>query len=263
LAVIGGQSPPAGTADLRPASDIFGNSVETRRESEDIDVSEYQLDIELRTDKGKGVARKLRATGRIPGVFYAPSEEATPITLDPNALDRVIKKSAAGMNTLIDVKGGDKLDGKVVLVKDIQRDPLRGVPLHADLYAIDVNKVIHVSVPIRLTGTSTGVKLDGGILDQTLREIELNCLPHAIPEEIAVDVTPLAVGDSLHVRDLALPDGVELLTDDDLSIANVALPKQVEEEAPVVEGEGEEEAGEAATDAAAAAPAEGDDKKGD
>jgi large subunit ribosomal protein L25 len=227
-------------------------------------VSEHRLDIELRSEKGKGVARKLRAAGRIPGVFYAPAEEATPITLDPQALDRLIRTSAAGMNTLIDVKGGDKLDGKVVLVKDIQRDPLKGVPLHADLYAIDVDKAIHVSVPIHLTGTATGVKLDGGILDQTLRELELNCLPRAIPEELTVDVTPLAVGDSLHVRDIALPEGVELLTDGDLSIANVALPKQVEEEEPeAVEVEGEAEAGEAPAEGAAPAPAEGDDKKGD
>ena len=224
-------------------------------------MAQNQLGIELREGKGKGVARKLRATGRIPGVYYAPSEEATPISLDPKELDRLIRTSAAGMNTLIDVKGGDQLDGKVVLVKDIQRDPLRGVPLHADLYAIDVNKKIDVSVPIHLTGTSTGVKLDGGILDQTLRELELQCLPGSIPEELQVDITELAVGDSLHVRDIALPDGVELLTDADLSIANVALPKQAEEEIPEaveveVAAEGEAPAREAA------APAEGADKKG-
>ncbi len=213
-------------------------------------MSEHQLEIELRNDKGKGVARKLRAQGRIPGVFYAPTEEATPISLDPRKLDRLIRTSAAGMNTLIDVKGGDALDGKVVLVKDIQRDPLKGVPLHADLYAIDVNKAIHVSVPINLTGTATGVKLDGGILDQTLRELELNCLPRAIPEEIGVDVSELGIGDSLHVRDIQLPEGVELLTDGDLSIANVALPKQVEEAVP-------EEAEVEAAEAAEAAPAEG------
>ncbi len=225
-------------------------------------MGQNQLGIELREGKGKGVARKLRAIGRIPGVYYAPSEEATPISLDPKELDRLIRTSAAGMNTLIDVKGGDKLDGKVVLVKDIQRDPLRGVPLHADLYAIDVNKKIDVSVPIHLTGTATGVKLDGGILDQTLRELELQCLPGAIPEEIQVDVTELGVGDSLHVRDVGLPEGVELRTDADLSIANVALPKQAEEETPeAVEGEEAAEGAEAAAEAAA--PAEGDDKKGD
>ena len=225
-------------------------------------MAEHQLDIELREGKGKGVARKLRAAGRIPGVYYARAEEATPISLDPAALDRLIRTSSAGMNTLIDVKGGDKLDGKVVLVKDIQRDPLKGVPLHADLYAIDVNEKIDVSVPIHLEGTPTGVKLDGGILDQSLRELELKCLPRAIPEEIQADITGLELGASLHVRDLTLPEGVELLTDGDLSIATVAVPRQAEEATPEA-AEGEEAAEGDAPAGDAAAASDGDDKKGD
>lgn len=219
----------------------------------------FELAIENRNDTGKGVARKLRATGKIPGICYSPGEDAKPIALDPRALDRLIRSSSAGMNTLIDLKGGDSLDGTVVLVKDIQRDPVKGNALHADLYAIDVNKAIHVSVPIQLDGEAKGVKLDGGILDQALREVELNCLPRAIPEEIRCDVSALELNDSLHVRDLILPDGVELLTDGDLSIVSVATPKEVEEATPDVE----ETAEAAAAEGAAAEGGEGGEGKAD
>lgn len=211
-------------------------------------MSDYVLDVEPRTDGGKGVARKLRARGRIPAVCYGSAEGARGVHLDPHALERILAKSSAGLNTLIDLKGGGPLDGKVVIVKDLQRDPVRGALLHADLYAIDVNRTITVNVPIHLSGTPVGVELGGGILEHTLREVEVECLPRAIPEEIVVDVRALELGSSLHVRDLALPAGVVLVTDPDLSVLSVAAPR-VEEaagEAAVAEGEAAAaEAGEA------------------
>ena len=105
----------------------------------------------------------------------------------PSALDRLLRKSSAGMNTLIDLQGGG-LDGKVVLVKELQRDPVMGVLLHADLFAVDVDKAIEVKVPVRIVGTPLGVTFGGGILDFPLREIEVLCLPRAIPEELPIDV---------------------------------------------------------------------------
>ena len=215
-------------------------------------MADYQLAIELRENKGKGVARKLRADGRIPGVFYSSKDtNAQPITLDPRALDRVIQTSSAGMNTLMDLTGGGSLDGTLVLVKDVQRDPVRGELLHADLYGVDVTKALQVSVPVSLEGNAIGVVNDGGIMDHALREVELSCLPNAIPEELRLDVSELALGASLHVRDIALPDGVELVSDGDLPVVSVVAPR-VEEEKVVeddeAEGEGE-----------GAAPAEGGD----
>lgn len=193
-------------------------------------MSDYVLDIEARTDTGKGVARKLRAQGRIPGVCYGSAEGARGIQLDPHVLDRILAKSSAGLNTLIDLKGGGPLDGRVVIVKDLQRDPVRGSLLHADLYEIDVNRTITVDVPIHLSGTPVGVELGGGIVEHTLREVEVECLPRAIPEEIVVDVRGLELGESLHVSDLALPQGVELVTDPDLAVVSVVAPR-VEEAA--------------------------------
>jgi large subunit ribosomal protein L25 len=198
-------------------------------------VSDYELAVEIRDGSGKGAARKLRAKGRIPGICYGGGAAPQPIHLDPLALNRVIMRSAAGVNTLIDLKGGG-LDGKVVLVKELQRDPVKGTLLHADLYSVDVDRTVEVEVPIHLFGTPVGVKLGGGILEHSLRELHLECLPRAIPEEINADVSSLELGDSLHVRDLVLPEGVTLLSDPDLSVVSVVAPRAEEE--PTVEAEG-------------------------
>jgi large subunit ribosomal protein L25 len=127
--------------------------------------------------------------------------------------------------------------------------------LHADLFAVDADQTIEVSVPIHIVGTAIGVSLGGGILDFPLREIEVVCLPRAIPEEIPVDVSALQLGDSIHVRDLTLPQGVELLSDSDLSVVSVVAPAKAEEEVAPVEAdaapaaaEGGEPAAEAKTE---------------
>jgi large subunit ribosomal protein L25 len=215
-------------------------------------VPDHQLAVETRAGNGKGYARKLRAKGRIPAVCYSPGSGATAIELDPKALDRLLHKSSAGMNTLIDLSGGG-LDGKVVLVKELQRDPVMGSLLHADLFAVDVDKPIEVKVPVRIVGTSLGVAFGGGILDFPLREVEVLCLPRAIPEELPIDVSALQVGDSIHVRDIPLPAGVELVSDPELSVVSVVLPSKEEEAAPVetvVAGEGAEAGAEGAAPAA-------------
>lgn len=210
----------------------------------------WALEVELREGTGKGVARKLRAAGRIPGVLYGRGEPPQSVVLDPRALERVITTSDAGMNTLIDlnIAGSRDRAERVVLVKELQRDPVRGAPLHVDFYQVDLTATIEVKVPIVLRGRPRGVELSGGILDQALRELDVECLPRAIPESITLDVSELEIGSSIHVRDLALPEGVVLRSDPDLSVASVITPKVEEEVAPVaapVEGE------------AAAAPAEG------
>ena len=211
-------------------------------------MSDYQLAVDARQGTGKGYTRKIRAQGRVPGVCYSPTQEATSIEFDPTVLETMLRKSAAGLNTLIDLSGGG-LDGQVVLVKELQRDPVRGDLLHADLYAIDVNKSIQVSVPIHVTGTAKGVALADGILDLPLREVEVLCLPRSIPEELPLDVTELDLGDSLHIRDIPLPEGVELASDGDLTVVSVVAPAKAESEAAAEEAAEEE--------AAAAAPAEG------
>lgn len=219
-------------------------------------MGEFALGVELREERGKGVARKLRAAGRIPGVCYRRNAESVAVSLDPRELDLLLRKASAGMNTLIDLKvtGGGDFDGRQVLVKELQRDPITGAYLHADLYAVDLQQSIHVSVPVHLKGTAVGVSLGGGILDQSTRELDIECLPTAIPEEFAVDVSQLQVGDSIHVRDLAVPEGIEILNDPDVSIVSVVAPAVAEEAAPAeaaVEGAVAAEAAPTATEESA------------
>lgn len=206
-------------------------------------MSDVSLSAQTREGRGKGVARKLRAAGRIPAVVYGRGKESRAVTVDPAALSKLLRGSHSGMNTLIDLQlGGQEA---VVLVRDIQRDPASGRWIHADLYEVDLTRTIEVEVPLHLVGKPAGIEL-GGILDHPLREVTVECLPRAIPDSIDVDVSGLGVGDSIHVRDLALPEGARMLSDPDLAVASVVLPK-AEEERPA----------EAAAAEGAAAPAEG------
>jgi large subunit ribosomal protein L25 len=188
------------------------------------------LVAEARDATGKGVARRLRTAGRIPAVVYGRGVESKSISIDPSALLRLLQSSGAGINTLVELR----LDGaaRTVLVKELQRDPVRGRPLHADFYLVELDKTVEVSVPIRLVGKAQGVEF-GGIVDHPLREIELECLPRAIPESVDVDVSALGIGDSIHVRDLVLPEGVQVRTDADQAVASVIAPSVAEE--PVAE----------------------------
>jgi len=202
-------------------------------------VGEFALGVTIREKQGKGVARKLRAAGRIPAICYRRNAEALSVSLDPRELDLLLRKASAGINTLIDLKvaGGGDFDGRQVLVKELQRDPISGAYLHADLYAVDMQQSIHVSIPIHIKGTPIGVSLSGGILDHATRELDVECLPNAIPEEFAVDVSALEIGNTIHVRDLQVPDGVEILNDPDVSIVSVVAPAVVEEVAAPAEAE--------------------------
>ncbi len=214
------------------------------------------LAVEVREGLGKGSARKLRVKQRIPAVLYGRGKPTVSLSLDPSLLEKLLHSSSAGLNTLIDlaVEGRKDLTGKVVIVKELQREPIRGALLHADLYEVDLTQTIEVAVPIHVVGIPTGVSLGGGILDTALREVDVECLPRAIPSAIDVDVSALEVGDSIHVRDLVVPEGVTLLTDGDLPVVSVVLPA-AEEVVAAVEAPVEGEAAAAAT-----AEAGGDDK---
>jgi large subunit ribosomal protein L25 len=218
-------------------------------------VADYQLNLEVREETGKGVARKLRAKGRIPGVCYGAGADTVPVALDPTPLEKALRTSAAGLNTLFGVQGGGAFNGKSVLIKELQRDPVQRNLLHADFYAVDLTKEIEVKVPLHLTGSAVGL-MNGGIVDHQLREIEISCLPTAIPESFSLDVSALNVGDSLHVRDIVLPEGVTLVSDPDLGVVSVVIPAKAEEE---VAAEAAAAEGAAATaEGEAAAPAEGE-----
>lgn len=221
-------------------------------------MSDVSLAVELRQGTGKGVARQLRRDGRIPGVVYGTRLAALSIHLDPRALDRLIQTSHAGINTLIALQGPSELAGKTVLVKELQREPVRGSLLHADLYEVDADARVRVSVPVHLSGTAHGVTM-GGLLDHALREIEVDCLARAIPDEVVVDVSALDIGDSIHVEELVLPEGVELHTQADLPVVSVVAPRI--EEPTAEEAEAAAEAAEAVAEAAPAEGAEGESEE--
>lgn len=219
-------------------------------------MSENLLSADNRTATGKGANRRLRVAGHIPGVIYGKGRDAQSVVLDPKALEAVLHKSGAGLNTLIDLSVAGRTD--TVLVKELQRHPVYGSYVHVDFFQVDLSQKIKVSVPIHFVGKARGVEF-GGILDHPLRELEVECLPRAIPEFVEVDVSALEVGQSIHVSDLRLPEGVEVMTDGELPVASVVLPAAEVEATPtetVVEGEVPE------GEAAAAAPAEGAKGKG-
>lgn len=192
------------------------------------------LEVEKREGRGKNEARRLRASGRIPAVVYGIEKgTATAIAVDPKVLLRVLH-SESGVNTLIALRGLGDAEARVV-VKEYQLDPIHHRLLHADFYQVAMDKALRVTVPIVLKGEARGVKQQGGIIDFVHREIELECLPGDIPENISVDVSELMLNQGVRVRDLQ-SDGTRWkpLTDPDMMIVHV-VALRVEEAAPAAE----------------------------
>jgi large subunit ribosomal protein L25 len=173
-----------------------------------------------RNRSGKGVARKIRAQGMIPGVLYGGGENI-PLTLQPQELLKIL---TSGENTIFQLEIDGELGGdRQAIVRDLQRDPLRETLLHADLYRISMDVEITVSVPIVLQGMSREVSDVGGMINQLLHEIEIQCLPSLIPHELTIDVAHLGIGEVLHVRDLPVPQGIQVLVPSDEVVASVSV----------------------------------------
>ena len=173
-----------------------------------------------RNRSGKGVARKIRAQGMIPAVLYG-SGENIPLTLQPQELLKIL---TSGENTIFRLEIDGELGGdRQAIVRDLQRDPLKETLLHADLYRISMDVEITVSVPIVLQGMSREVSDIGGMINQLLHEIEIQCLPSLIPHELTIDVAHLGIGEVLHVRDLPVPQGIQVLAAADEVVASVSV----------------------------------------
>ncbi|HEX7879582.1 MAG TPA: 50S ribosomal protein L25 [Candidatus Eisenbacteria bacterium] len=182
------------------------------------------LNGELRGRRGKGAAREARRQGKVPGVLYGKGEEGLPINVGSKELVTVLH-GHAGSNVILDVKlaGQESVDRKA-LIRELQKDPLSGGITHIDLMHISMTEKITVEVPVHVKGLSIGVKDYGGILEFILRTLEVECLPTDIPDEIVVDVTPLMVHDSIHVRDITVPNG-KLLNDADQVVVTIVSPQ--------------------------------------
>jgi large subunit ribosomal protein L25 len=200
------------------------------------------LSAEIREGVGKERARKLRAKGLIPAIFYSPRSQSIPLVIDSKEFVKTLQ-TEAGENVLIDlnIRKGDQAERRVVMVKEIQIDPLQGTTLHTDFYEVAMDEMVTVEVPIHLVGKPEGIKV-GGILEQIRREIQIQCLPGNIPKRIDVDVSSLKIGDSIHVQDIQVEEA-KILFDTNFTIATVVPPvveeKKVVEEvvAEAVEGE--------------------------
>lgn len=187
-----------------------------------------------RTETGKGVARKLRAQHNLPGVLYGHHREPQPLVLDGRDFDRLIEHYAAE-TTVVELT----VDGQSVrtLIREIQRHPFKRQVLHVDFQALVAGEKVMVDVPIVLVGIPEGVRLNGGTLDQVMRELTVEVDPSDIPNHVDVDVSALNVGDSLHVSDINLPPGVEVQDDPETTICVVVPPRVAEEVAAPVEEE--------------------------
>lgn len=197
------------------------------------------LNARTRQTTGKGAARKLRKDSQIPAIFYGPNTEPLKLALDYPELEGIMKRSG-GENIILDlkVKSEEETQTWNVILKDLQVDPIKDTYLHADFYEISMDKEITVNLPVHLVNTPAGVE-EGGILQHVRRELTISCLPDKLIEALEVDVSQLQIGDSVHIRDLMLPEGITSLDEEDLTIAVVAAPTVMPEEA--VEEEIEEE----------------------
>lgn len=202
---------------------------------------EIVVTAESRTESGKNSNRRLRVKGLIPGVVYGSKKETLPVAVSPKDIGTVLK-SASGENTLFDLELlGSR---RKVILKEFQREPLKGRLLHVDFYEVALDKVIEVKVHIEIVGVPVGVKTQGGILDFVTRELEIECLPTEIPDKIAVDVTALELGKHLRVSDLQIPGKVTVLTEPGVVVVHVVAPRAEEVVAPVEAVAGAEAAGE-------------------
>src|SRR5918992_3127434 len=191
------------------------------------------LQAVTRSDTGKGAARSLRRQGKVPGVIYGHNRAPEALAVDTAALNKMLIGISAG-TTILDVV----VDGRPAvkaLIREIQRDSVRPAEiLHLDLYEVQADEKVTLSVPIHLVGIPDGVRNFGGVLDHVLRELEIEVLPADIPEHVELDVTSLAIGHSLFVRDVKV-EKAEVLNDPDTPVCTVVAPRAEEAPAPVEE----------------------------
>lgn len=208
-----------------------------------------EIQADARDKKRKRDAKRLLRSGKIPGILYGPKTQAVALELDK----REFTSRVAGLegSHLVRLKSSaSALTEKVALVKELQYHPISGDVIHADLYEVDLTAKIQVHVPLHFTGKAFGVTR-GGILQPIVRELQVECLPMDIPEFFNVDVSALDIGDSVHIEQLAMPEGVSVLAEPNLALVSVVTPTVEEAPTPTA----------VAVEGAAAAPATTEPKK--
>ena len=200
-------------------------------------MAENVLNAEIRETTGKKTSKQARREGKVPGIFYAHGEKSIPIVRDEREIISLLISEAG----LIDIKMGDRRKRKAI-IKDIQKDPMKDTLIHVDILGVKLTEKISVTIPVRITGDAVGVREQGGVLHQYLRDIEVSCLPTDIPDYLEIDVTELNIGDSISLETISI-ENVEITSDKDQPVVSVLKPTVVKEPEPVEEGlieEGEE-----------------------
>jgi large subunit ribosomal protein L25 len=232
---------------------------------------EVKLKAERRTAVGRSAARKLKARGIIPAVVYGGKDKPQPLQVSARDISAMLSH-ASGENILVELEIAGE-SNRTALVQEIQHSPVGGDILHVDFHAISLDEKIQAEVPLEPIGIANGVKNFGGLLEQSLRSLPIECLPRDLPDRIPVDVSDLDIGDSIHVRDIQLPSGVTAKVQPDLTAFSVLAPAVEEEPVPVAaeaaaagpevisEKKPEAEAGAAAVTPAATKPAPAKEKE--
>jgi len=213
-------------------------------------VEEFTLSISERTLTGKAEVNRMRRDGVVPAIVYSPGEKSIAASVVTKEFTNLAKRASSAQ--LFTLKSESKsLNGKIAIVKEIQRDHLKGGVLHIDLLSLKEDREIVVQVPLHFVGEATGVKNEGGVMSVAAHQLSVSCLPRSIPKHIEINVSELALGDSIHASDIKLPQGVRLGGKPEETIVSVVLVRTV------VETPAADAAAATAEGAAAAAPAEG------
>jgi large subunit ribosomal protein L25 len=220
-------------------------------------MEQITLSARIRTEKGKGAARKIRRDKQIPAIFYGPGQEPVMLAVEESDLQGILRQSA-GENAILglQIESDKGSETRTVMLKEVQTDPIQDRVFHADFYEISMDKELTIDIPIHLVNTPVGVA-EGGILQQVKREVSVSGLPGKLVDFLEADVSGLAIGESLHLSAIEIPEGITFNEEGTLTIAVVAAPTVVEEpEEEVEEEEALEEGAEAEGEADAGAEAE-------
>jgi large subunit ribosomal protein L25 len=193
---------------------------------------QVKLKAERRSAVGRSAARKLKARGIIPAIIYGGKNEAQALQVSAREI-RAMLSHASGENILVELEIDGESSNRSALVQEIQHSPVGGDIMHIDFHAVSMDEEIHAEVPLEAIGVANGVKNFGGLLEQSLRSLAVECLPRDLPDRITVDVSNLNIGDSIHVRDIQMPAGVTPKVQLDLTAFSVLAPAVEEEPVPV------------------------------
>jgi large subunit ribosomal protein L25 len=203
-----------------------------------------ELKTKIRTTTGNGPARRLRMSGQIPAVLYGQKTEPVLLSVNKGDLEQVFKKGGIGQVILnLVIQKNDEITTRPAMIKELQTHPLSRNFIHIDFYEIKMDQKITAKIPVVTTGMAKGVEL-GGMLQIIRRELEVECLPLAVPESIEIDISDLDIGDSIHVGQIRVEGEIEFLEDDNYTVVTVLSPKmeeEPEEEEEAEEGEAEKE----------------------